>query len=163
MNSKLGIDQAVYFADEVFGNQGPLPLQVGVSTTYTVVWKAENLYNDAQNVKVRASLPVGVSLTGSVFPEGERVTFDQASREVVWEVGDLSAGTGPFTTAPSVAFQVRLTPTAMQQGSVPQVIGAVNIQADDLFTERSLSATDVSVDTTLPDDNSVSAIMGQVQ
>ncbi|MDA1337314.1 MAG: hypothetical protein O3C23_00895 [bacterium] len=163
VNSKLGIDQAVYFEDEVFGNQGPLPPQVGFPTTYTVVWQAMNLYNDVQNTKVKAILPVGVSLTGSVFPAGVPVTFDQASREVVWEVGDLSAGTGVSITAPSVAFQVRLTPLAVQQGSAAQVIGEARIQADDLFTERSLSATDSFVDTTLPDDNSVTILMGTVQ
>jgi len=163
VNSKLEIEQTAYFEDEVFGNQGPLPPQVGVPTTYTVVWQAKNLYNDVQNAKVRAVLSAGVSLTGSVFPEGESVTFDQVSKEVVWEIGDMSAGTGPFETAPSVAFQIRLTPLESQQGSVAQLIGEARIQADDLFTERSLSATDSPIDTTLPDDNSVTAQMGQVQ
>ena len=163
VNSSIEIDQTVYFEDEVFGNQGPLPPQVGAPTTYTIVWQAKNLYNDVQNAKVKAILPAQVSLTGSVFKEGEALTFDQASREVVWEVGDLSAGTGSFKTAPSVAFQVRLTPSVLQQGNIAQLIGEVRIQADDLFTEQSLSAVDSSVDTTLPDDNSVTAQMGVVQ
>ncbi|MCH8244458.1 hypothetical protein IIB97_01060 [Patescibacteria group bacterium] len=163
VNSKLEINQAAYFQDEVFGNQGPLPPQVGVPTTYTVIWQAKNLYNDVQNAKVRAVLPAGVSLTGSVFPAGEPLTFDQVSREVVWEVGDLSAGTGPFETAPSVAFQLRFIPLASQQGSVAQLIGEARIQADDLFTEQSLFATDSSINTTLPDDNSVTSLMGQIQ
>jgi len=163
VNSKLEINQAAYFQDEVFGNQGPLPPQVGVPTTYTVIWQAKNLYNDVQSVKVRAVLSAGVSLTGSVFPAREPLTFDQVSREVVWEVGDLSAGTGPFETAPSVAFQVRFIPLASQQGSVAQLIGEARIQADDLFTERFLSATDSSINTTLPDDNSVIPQMGQIQ
>ena len=163
VNSKLEIDQTAYFDDEVFGNQGPLPPQVGVSTTYTIVWQAMNLYNDVQNAKVRAILPLGVSLTGSVFKEGESLTFDQISREVLWEVGDLSAGTGPFETAPSVSFQIRFTPLESQQGSIAQLIGEARIQADDLFTEQSLSATDSSINTTLPDDNSVTPQMGQVQ
>ncbi|MCH7828827.1 hypothetical protein IH982_03155 [Patescibacteria group bacterium] len=163
VNSKLEIGQAAYFQDEVFGNQGPLPPQVGVPTTYTVVWQVKNLYNDVQNAKVRAVLPLGISLTGSVFKEGESLTFDQVSREVVWEVGDLSAGTGPFETAPSVAFQIRLTPSESQQGNVVQLIGEANIQADDLFTEQSLSAADSPINTTLPDDDSVTAQMGVIQ
>jgi len=163
VNSKLEIGQAAYFEDEVFGNQGPLPPEVGVSTTYTVIWQAKNLYNDVQNAKVRAILPAGVSLTGSVFPEGTPLTFDQVSREVVWEVGDLSAGTGPFETAPSVAFQIRFIPLKSQQGDIVQLIGETKIQADDLFTERTLSATDSFIDTTLPDDNSVTAAMGRIE
>lgn len=163
VNSKLQVEQAAYFQDEVFGNQGPVPPQAGAPTTYTVVWQAKNLYNDVQNAKVKAILPAGVSLTGSVFPEGAPITFDQASREVVWEVGDLSSGTGPFETAPSTAFQIRLTPTSSQKGSPAQLIGEATIQADDLFTERSLSATDSAIDTTLPDDDSVTPQMGVVQ
>jgi len=163
VNSKLEVEQAAYFADEVFGNQGPLPLQVGVSTTYTILWQAKNLYNDVQNAKVRATLPQGVQLTGKIFPEESTLTFDQISREVVWDVGDLLAGTGPFEPASSVAFQVRLTPTLAQQGNTIQVIGEARIQADDVFTERTLFATDFSIDTTLPDDNSVTPAMGKIE
>ena len=177
VNSKLQVDQTAYFEDaanyymgeprpegrEVFGNQGPLPPQVGVPTTYTVVWQAKNLYNDVQNAKVRAVLPAAVTLTGSVFPAGAPLTFDQVSREVVWEIGDMSAGTGPFETAPSMAFQIRFTPLESQQGNVAQLIGEARIQADDLFTEQSLFAIDSSINTTLPDDKSVAPQMGQVQ
>ena len=163
VSSKLEISQAAYFADEVFGNQGPVPPQVGVPTTYTVIWQAKNLYNDVQNAKVRAVLADGVSLIGSVFPEGAPLTFDQVSKEVVWEVGDLLAGTGPFEPAASVAFQIRFTPLESQQGNVAELIGEARIQADDLFSERSLSAADSSIDTTLPDDESVTINMGQIQ
>ena len=163
VSSKLEINQTAYFQDEVFGNQGPLPPQVGLPTTYTVIWQAKNVYNDVQNVKVRSILPVGVNLTGSVFPEAAPLTFDQVSREVVWEVGNMSAGTGPFETAPSVAFQIRFTPLSSQQRNVAQLIGETRIQADDVFTERSLSATDSPIDTKLPDDDSVTPAMGVVQ
>jgi len=163
VNSKLAVEQAAYFEDEVFGNQGPLPPQAGVPTTYTVVWQVKNLYNDVQNAKVKATLPQGVSMTGKIFPEESILTFDQVSKEVVWEVGDISSGTGPFETAPSVAFQIRFTPLESQQGNAAQLIGEARIQADDLFTERTLSATDSSIDSTLPDDDSVTPQMGQVQ
>lgn len=163
VNSKLGLEQAAYFQDEVFGNQGPVPPQVEAATTYTVVWQAKNLYNNVQNAKVRAQLPENVNLTGKIFPEGSSLTFDPVSREVLWEAGDLSAGTGPFETPPSVAFQVRLVPTAGQQGKAAQLIGEASMQADDAFVERTLSATDSAIDTELPDDDSTSPAMGVVQ
>jgi hypothetical protein len=163
VNSKMTIEQSAFFQDEAFGNQGPLPPQVGVATTYTIVWQAKNFSNDVQNAKVRARLPQGVSLTGKIFPEDSSLTFDQVSREVVWETGDLLAGTGPFEPAPSVAFQVRFVPTLVQQGNVAQIIGEARIEADDLFTQRTLFATDSFIDTTLPDDNSVTNAMGIVQ
>ena len=163
MNSKLDVEQAAYFQDEVFGNQGPLPLQVGIPTTYTILWQAKNFSNDVENVKVRATLPQGVQLTGNIFPKESILTFDQISREVVWDVGDLLAGTGPLEPASSVAFQVRLVPIVSQKGSAVKIIGEARIQADDVFTERTLFATDSSIDTTLPDDDSVTDAMGVVQ
>jgi len=163
VNSKLGIEQTAFFTDEVFGNQGPVPPQVATPTTYTVMWQASNFYNGVENVKARATLPAEVVLTGKVFPENSSLTFDQVSREVVWDAGDLAAGTGSLEPASSVAFQVQFTPTASQKGTTPQVIGEARITGDDAFTERSLAATDTPVDTTLPDDDSVTPAMGVVQ
>lgn len=144
VSSKLQIEQTAYFQDEVFGNSGPFPPQVGVSTTYTITWLAKNLYNDVLNAKVKAFLPPNVSLTGKTFPQGAPLTFDPVSREVVWEVGDVAAGTGPFETSPSVSFQIRLTPI---QSGTSQLIGEARITGDDVFTERSLSASASQINT----------------
>lgn len=161
--SGLQVFQRAFFEDEVFGNQGPLPPQVGQETTYTVLWQVRNPYNDVTNVKVRAVLGSGVSLTGNIFPAGSSLTFDQGSREVVWDVGEVKAGTGPFTTPPAVAFQIRFVPLSFQRGTVPQLVGEAAITADDLFVERSLAGKGKAVDATLPDDASVTAAMGIVQ
>jgi len=70
INSELTIQQAGYFADEVFGNSGPIPPKVGNKTTYTIIWLAKNLGNDAENVKVKALVPQGVKPTGKIHPAG---------------------------------------------------------------------------------------------
>jgi hypothetical protein len=134
VNSKLTITQKGYYADEVFGNSGPNPPQVGQQTTYTIIWQAKNYYNDVKGVRVKATLDNNVRLTGRIFPEDSRLTFDSNSREVVWELDDLEAGRGVLNPISSVAFQITLTQAAFQQGATLGLIGAAKITGEDEFT-----------------------------
>lgn len=167
VNSRLTVEQSSHYQDaaqilgeprpegrEVFGNSGPLPPQAGSQTTYTVIWRVQNSFNDAENVMVRSVLPAEVSLTGKIFPEAAPLTLDSVSREIVWRVGDVGSGSGAFESAPSVAFQVALTPSISQRGGVAQIMGEAQVQGDDVFTEQALSAKDAGLDTNLPDDAS---------
>lgn len=158
VNSKLEISQKGYFNNDVFGNTGPIPPRVGERTTYTIIWQAKNYYNDVDNVKVEAILPDNVELTGEVFPEEQKsnFTFDRLSREIIWRVGDMKAGTGVLDSPPNIAFQVALTPEAGQRGGAALIIGEAKIRGEDRWTERITEGTDSGIDTTLPDDSSIS-------
>lgn len=165
LKSDLSIEQIGFFEDEVFGNQGSHPLQVGQRNTYTITWNATNRYADVQNARAKATLPAGVELTGEIFPEDASLTFDSGSREVVWEIGDMPAGTGifPEITPPSVAFQIAFTPTSTHQGEVADLIREVQITGEDAFVGQPVSDTDEGIDTTLPDDDSVDEDEGKVE
>lgn len=163
VNSKLEVIQKGYFEDEVFGNTGPIPPEIGNQTTYTVIWQAKNYYNDVKNVKVKATLGSKVRLTGSIFPEEARLTFDSGSREVVWEIEDMDAGKGILGAGPSVAFQIAFTPSSSQEGKTPTLVGKAEITAEDQFTGSSVSAEDDLIKTNLPDDDTVSSSEGVVQ
>ncbi len=152
INSTLTITQAGYYQDEVFGNEGPIPPQAGQKTTYTVIWKAQNLYNDVKNAKVKAILSSNVELTGKIFPDNSSLTFDSQSREIVWTIGDMQAETGGILPPSSVAFQVALTPGAYQRGSLAQLVGQAKITADDTFTVQTIFGTDSAIDTSISHD-----------
>jgi hypothetical protein len=168
INSKLVISQKGYFQDNTFENSGPIPPKVGKATTYTIIWQAKNYYNDLRDVKVRAILPSSVSLTGKISPEEEssNFSFDNQSREIVWTVRDneiMTAGTGVSGSAPTIAFQVALTPTSEQKGKTPQIINEARIRGEDLWTGNIIEGMDLGVDATLPDDPSVSSEQGIVE
>lgn len=131
VNSKLVIIQKGYYQDEAFGNAGPNPPQAGAQTTFTIIWQAKNYYNDVKGVRVRATLGNNVRLTGRIFPADSRLTFDSNSHEVVWELDDMEAGKGVLSPAPSVAFQVALTP---QYGGNSNLVGQAKITGEDEFT-----------------------------
>jgi hypothetical protein len=163
INSKLEISQKGYFNDEIFGNSGPIPPKVGESTTYTIIWQAKNYYNDVKNVKVRAVLPSEVKLTGKIFPEDSKITFDSQSREIVWEVGDLGPGTGILNQGPNVSFQVSFTPASYQIGQTPGICGLAKISGEDDWTGKTLEATAPAVNTSLPNDSTIGENGGIVQ
>lgn len=163
VNSKIEIIQKGYYQDEVFGNSGPIPPVAGNQTTYTVIWQAKNCYNDVKNVKVKATLANNARLTGNIFPEGTSLTFDTGSRELVWDLENLDAGKGVLGAGPSVAFQIAFTPDSFQQGTTPQLIGEAVITGEDQFTGLTVNGNSSSVNTTLPDDETVSSQEGIVR
>ena len=163
VNSKLEIIQKGYYEDEVFGNSGPIPPEVGKPTTYTIIWQANNYYNDVKNMRVKATLSSKARLTGDIFPEGARLTFDSSSREVVWELENLDAGKGILGPGPSVAFQIAFTPSSSQQGKTPTLIGQAEITGEDQFTGLIVRGEASAINTTLSDDDTVSSSEGIVQ
>ncbi|MGB2762176.1 MAG: hypothetical protein WBC21_01395 [Minisyncoccales bacterium] len=167
VNSKLVIEQKGYFQDAAFGNSGPIPPEVGQTTTYTIIWQIKNYYNDIKNVRVKAVLPQEVSLTAKIFPEeqNEKFAFDSSSREIVWNTGDLEAGQGVLDSisVPNIAFQIAFTPTISQTGQTPEIIKEVSIFAEDTWTEELLESSDEPINTTLPDDETVNESQGIIQ
>ena len=170
IGSKLEIVQKAYFQDEVFGNSGPLPPEVGKATTYTIMWHVKNYYADVKNVKVKGRLPQGVELTGKIFPEEEilKFTFDSKSREIVWLVGDLEKTEeenkeGYSKKEPNISFQVKFMPKETQRGETPLIIDKAVITGEDALTETTIESSSPGINTTLPDDPTVNESMSKVQ
>lgn len=168
VNSKLEIVQKGYYQDQVFGNLGPLPPKVDEKTTYTITWQAKNYYNSVKNVKVRATLPSGVTLSGKISPSDQlsNFSFDSQSREIVWTVkgGEiLEAGTGVSSPPPTISFQVELTPMSTQRGQILPIINKATISGEDQWTQNITSTSAPAVNTTLPDDGGISDHRGVVE
>lgn len=136
VNSKMILASKVYFSEGVFGQSGPWPPQAGQGTTFTVTWELKNFYNNLRNVKVKAVLPPTVSLTGQLLPRESHFLFDSQSREIVWEVGEVDAG----STGPNLSFQVQLQPSSSQVGSAAEIIGPAKAFGDDIWTQETLTA-----------------------
>jgi len=150
--SKLLVSQKGYFEDEVFGNSGPLPPEVGATTTYTIIWKVESSYSKFKDLKLKATLPENVSLTGKVFPESEvsKFSFDQDSREILWAVDELN----PEETK-SLAFQIALLPTKNDKGEMPTLIGELLVSGQDTWAEKTIEVKAKALTTYLKDDPTI--------
>ncbi|MDP3093196.1 MAG: hypothetical protein Q8N16_00325 [bacterium] len=163
VNSKLVLEQQGFFNDEVFGNSGPLPPRVGQPTTFTVIWKLKNYYNDLRNVKVKSTLPSFVSLTGQLFPRDSSFVFDSQSREIIWEVGEVQAGQGVGGEGPNLSFQVSLNPSASQQGQTAEIINKSQAFGDDTWTQDAVASAIQTLTTGLLSDEGFTPSQGIVQ
>ena len=165
IRSKLEIVQKGYYQDEVFGNSGPIPPQVGEKTTYTIMWQVKNYYSDVKDVKVKAVLPQGVELTGKIFPEdsASKFAFDSQSREIVWTVGDVSRGVGLLSPGSNISFQIVFTPDVSQRGKTAELITGANITGEDGWTGTILESGASDITTSLPDDSTITDSMGVVK
>ncbi len=135
INSQVELAEKIYYQDDVFGNSGPNPPQIGQKTTYTVVWQIKNYWNQLKNVKVKTKLPENVEVTGKFFPEDSKFTFDSQSKEIIWNVGDVAAFQGVnSSTTPSMAFQIGFTPSSQSNIENGNLIGEVELLGQDNFT-----------------------------
>lgn len=140
INSKLDIEQSLQVNDDVFLSDGPLPLKADQESILTVFWDVKNYFNDAINVRAKATLPSNIEFVGTISPESEvdKVNFDANSREIVWQIGKLEAGTGLKDKRKVGAFQVRVKPNASDRDSYMTILKDIVITGEDDWTQKEL-------------------------
>jgi hypothetical protein len=158
INSRVSLTQKGYFSTGPFDNYGSQPPSVGSSTSYTVLWRVNNLHNELENSKVRAVLAPGVRLSGEVSPKGDYLSFDLGSREIIWDIGRLSAG-----ETSEIYFQIVFDPQPDQKDDSVELISEATLSAKDLWTGSMIYSGYRGIDTTLPDDSSINSEMGIIQ
>lgn len=162
LQGKTDFAQKVMFQDDAFVSKGPIPPQVGTTTNYTVFWQIKNYWNGLNNAKVKAVLPANVRLTGQTNPQSAPFTFDSASREAVWSIGEVMAYQG-FESPQTLVFQIELTPDSSQIGLVAPLIGEAQLTAEDSFSGTAILEKSEGEDTSLPHDDSVDGDNGIVK
>jgi hypothetical protein len=155
LNSKLFLGVKGYHTDPNIVNSGPVPPKVGEETTYAIHWIASNINNDVNEAKVEAILPTWAQATGVVYPEGANVTYNERNNSVVWEVGNMGAGTGVLSSPKEVAFQIKIKPSPDQARSLIEILKPSVFSAKDAFTGENISATAEGKTTQLSEDSSL--------
>ncbi len=154
-DTHVTVRQEGYHQDgDDFENSGPIPPEVGVPTTYTVLWEVESDIHALSNVTLSALLPANVTLA-AVSPESQipLVHLDGATGKLQWTIANLPANSEPEgTSANSISFQFTLIPAASEQGDIANIIGRVTAAGKDKVTGNIVSDTDPAINTNLPDD-----------
>jgi len=148
LNSSLSVDAGAFYQSGSFTNAGPVPPRVDQETTYTLTWTVSDTSNDAENVTARAILPTYVRWL-NLATQGENITYDSNSGQVVWDLGTVYAGTGNARPARQVSFQVAFTPGLGQINQTPELVSDIQITGRDVFTGSLLTDKAVSLDTVL--------------
>jgi len=155
LNSKLFLNVKGFYNDQNITNSGPVPPKVGQETTYTIHWIASNINNDVSDAKVEATLPTWATTTGETYPEGSNVTYNQRDNSVVWEIGNMSAGTGVLSSPKEVSFQIKIKPSPDQASRLIDILKPSVFKARDAFTGDEISATAEGKTTHLEEDSSI--------
>ncbi len=121
-----------------FNNSGPMPPKAEAETSYTIVWTVKNSSNTIANANVLASLPPYVKFLKA--GQGTGITYDEGSRSVKWSIGDIKAGVGYTLPARQAAFQIALTPSTSQEGTVPALTGSAVLMGQDRFTQTNVDS-----------------------
>ncbi len=141
VSSTLKGQEELSLDSKYFVSGGTIPLEPGLANTFALVWKITNSYNDVKNVKIRTTLPEGVIFTGKIWPqENSGLTYDSQSREILWQVGDLEAGSGILTEPKSCAFQLSVIPKTEDTGKDVPVLDTVQVSGEDQWTKTVLSS-----------------------
>ena len=149
--SNLNVAQRSLYFTGPFQNQGPIPPKADRNTTYTVVWTITNTLNSVSDARVEAVLPLYITWLGNISPSSESVTFDPLSRKIVWDAGDIPAGTGFNSSSHEVAFQVSLVASLSQVNTSPALVGPAVITGTDRFTSTLLKNNAGAVKTNIED------------
>lgn len=112
------------YKNSSFINTGPLPPKANVSTTYSahLVVSAQN---SLVNSKVSFILPAYVTFTGT-FATGTNVTYNERTRTVVWNIGNITAG-----GIVSNDIQISVKPSQSHVSNTPAITSSVTLEADE--------------------------------
>lgn len=126
-----------------FGDAGPVPPQVGETTTYTLTIVAEAGANDMNNAVVNTSLPVYVNWLDEYDTQGA-VVYNTVSKQLEWTIGDITSG-----QRKELSFQVSIQPSTSQVDTKPVLLNNQTLRANDRFTGQLLQDTKQPVTTEL--------------
>lgn len=140
-NLSLGVD--AFYDDGRLGikSTGPVPPQVGQTTTYTVRFRAGSSLNDVSDMRLVAVLPDGVSYTGESFKTGGEMTFDERTGELMWSLPLVEGGVGRTKPPQELHIQVSITPGEDLRGAVIDFLNRVTLDATDQFVDESITET----------------------
>ena len=134
------LKQLVYYNDPAFGSSGPLPMEVGKETSFTIHWQITNPGNDMSGVKIVGVLPTGMSWKSVVSVGSGQLepVFNKNTSEVIWNLGVLPQGVGITGTKYEASFQVTVKPPISQKGTALVLIKNSNLSGVDTFTKQKI-------------------------
>jgi hypothetical protein len=129
---------------------GSLPPKAETLTHYNVTWSIRNGSNALSGAVARSVLPIYVKWVSNSSPR-ENITYNEVTREVIWNIGSVSANTGGANSREG-SFVIALNPSTSQVGSVPQLMKEVYLSGTDAFTGTLVKDTYMAINTLLSGD-----------
>lgn len=139
INSDVMLDEAVRYFDEdnIAVGTGPLPPQVGQTSTFKVYWQITNSLHELGALKVTTTLPNYVDWDGKEQTDAGTLTYDEASNQVTWLIGRL-----PLSASYVEAeFSISLRPKTTDINKLLILVSGTSLSGTDNQTTYNVSQT----------------------
>ncbi len=150
--SQVSLSSKAYYSQGPFRNSGSLPPKAEKPTTYTITFSLSNTQNDIDSPTVTATLGPNVKWL-SAATSTENITYNSNNNTITWSLNKLNSGAGFNSPLRTASFQVSLTPSIGQIGSVPTLVNNISFSGTDTFTSKVVNLTNQAVNTTLSSDS----------
>lgn len=139
VQTKLILEVLGNYKDKDIPNNGPVPIEQGEETTFTLKFNLLNTSNDLKDLVVKTSFPSGVGWKDKYSPAGPNISFNERTNELSWDIGSIEAGAGFRSPMKNLVFQIGLKPSQYQvnQGENNiKLVNSIKATAFDTFLER---------------------------
>ena len=150
--SDLGVVTKSTYSTGPFTNTGGVPPKAGNETTYTVTWVLSNTANTILNAHMTATLPPLVRFIGPVSPSAEDLRYNPSTQQIDWNIGSIQKGMGITGGDKEVSFQVGVTPSTSQIGTVPIIVNDAILTGHDDFANVDVRVNKTAMTTRLTND-----------
>ena len=150
LNSDVSVNaQARYYSDSGTAiGSGPIPPQVGQTTSYRVYWNVSNSLHTIENVRMSATLPQDVAWLESTDTDIGTVSYNATTRQITWTIPKLLAELAHA----GAWFEIAISPDSDDVGRFMKLTSTTSFEARDSTTNESLSQSIGEITTELPDD-----------
>lgn len=140
---------------------GFIPPKAEGETRYKITWTLSNSINNVNQAEARSALPIYVSFVGPISGQNEKISYNEVTRDIVWDIGTVYPTSG-VNSEREVSFIVSLRPSLSQVGSAPQLMKTLYLTGKDEFTGGSIRFSANPISTLLYNDSTFSDTSGQV-
>ncbi len=151
INSNLQLSERIlYFnTDNLPVGSGPLPPQVGATSTFRVYWMVNNDLHELSNVHVIMPLPNYVQWADNKTTNVGDLYFDKVSHQVTWDIGRL-----PLSVSHrNASFDISLKPSNSDRNKILLLSSGSEVSALDTETKSTILEKNKPKTTRLEDDN----------
>jgi len=131
-------------------------------TTYTITWSLSNTANNISKAQVRSTIPSWIRFVGVSSPEVEDLAYNATTKEIIWNIGGIPRGTSITGAGKEVSFQVELTPSLSQVGTMPLILNDAILTGHDDFANVDIRVSKASLNTRLLNDTNFPPNGGKV-
>ncbi len=134
VNSDVRLEPKTRHFGGPFTNIGSIPPVTEETTEYTLTWEITNSSSNLRNAQLTTRLPAYVDWLNIKTPSSEVLTYNETTRELVWNLDQVTAGAGFTGDSREVSFKIAITPSFTQLGQIPPLTESLVFEAEDTYT-----------------------------